>query len=187
MSELLHLSTAEQHGLLLKKGAALGLTAAEVISLIVKYGPFIAELLIKLLESRRKLGVAANAPLSATLAEGLLKRLFVEFITSHQADVLKWVEEGEKAIYDGLVSLLASKSPILADVLTKYKETILAVDDAATAKLLDQLISALKGETKPDDGPPPVVPPFIPPIFRVEDNVEDAVVEPVAKTDKKKK
>lgn len=47
MSELLRLSAAEQHGLLLKKGAALNLTAADVISMIVNYGPFVAELLIR--------------------------------------------------------------------------------------------------------------------------------------------
>ena len=163
MSTLKAMSAAEKNGYLMKRGAALGLTTAEVMDYIIKYGPYVVELLFKLLEWKRTpsaVGLTATA-----IGDNLLKRLLLDFIANHTDDVAEWIEAGEVAVFDAVVQMIAGKSKVLAALLEQYKKTILAIDDPLVIKAIDAVIAALKGQSPTPQPEPPTPPPFIPPFI----------------------
>lgn len=157
MSDLRSLSVIDQHALLTKKGAALGITSMEVMDLIIKFGPLVVDLLMSLLEHRRKLGAQPNAPLPTAIGDNMLKQLFIDFLKKHETDIESWLNSGEGVLYDSMVKLIGGQSQMLADFLKKYRDTVVALDDTATQKILDDVIASLSGNT-----PAPTPPQFIP-------------------------
>ena len=139
------LNLAEQHNLLVKRGAALGLTYADVVALISQYGPLVADLLLKLLEYRRTMNVAPAAVPSQVISTNVLQQLLIQLLTSNEALIAGWLDSGEGAIFDAFVSLVGTKSQLLAALLTQYKTNVIAVTDVATQQLLDEVIALLNG------------------------------------------
>jgi hypothetical protein len=168
------MNDTEKQGYLLKRGAALGLTTAEVTDYVIKYGPYVVELLFKLLEWKRTPQGAMQAAVG--IGDNLLKRLLLDFIAGHIDDVAKWIEAGEVAVFDAIVKMIAGKNQVIAALLEQYKKTILAIDDKLVLVAIDAVIAALKGQPTPTpdpvDPPRPFIPPFIPPVFRAEEAEE---------------
>lgn len=162
MSDLRSMNEYEKQNFLMKRGAALGLTTAEVMDYLMKYGPYVVELLFKLLEWKRTPQGAAH---SATfIGDNMLKQLLLSFLISHKKEILSWIEAGEGAIFEALVKMIAGKNEVLAALLEQYKATVLTLDDPLAVSAIDAVIAALKGLPTPGPTPPPFIPPFIPQI-----------------------
>jgi hypothetical protein len=112
------------------------------------WGPQIAALLLKLFIARHNTVMtrpeAFHALAPTAFGENWLKSLFINIIVDYRPALEKWINEGESVIYDAIVALVSSKSSFLADILKRYKDTVIGLDDQLTTELLDKLIENLK-------------------------------------------
>lgn len=153
--DLLSVADADCRSLLCKKGAALGLSETDVISLISQFGPALADLLIKLLEWKRSL--RATATPSSVINLAVIEQLLAQLLSQYKTQIEGWIDKGEGAIFDALLGLLAGKTPILAALLGRFKSTIIADLDPVVANAIDAVIAYLQGNTPPPPVPAPSV------------------------------
>lgn len=119
------------------KSKSLGLDNALVLKLIEIFGTQLVTLLFRALQSKQKL--------QAGIGSNLVKRLIIDFIVNSKDEVLSWIEAGEDALYDTLVSMVAALgSDVLAELLEGYKDKLTAFDDDITEEILDRVIDAIR-------------------------------------------
>jgi len=118
------------------KGKSLGLDSSLILKLVELFGAQFVTLLFRALQDKQKL--------HAGIGDTFIKRIIVDFIVNSKDEVLSWIEAGEDALYDALVSLIGGNSDVLVDLLEGYRDKITAFDDAITEEILDRVIEALR-------------------------------------------
>jgi hypothetical protein len=127
---------------LVKESLKLGLEDDFVEKLITTFGPQVVTMLISWLLN----GKLLKAGPGAKAKNSFIKQLFVDVVTTSPDEIVKWIDEGESALYDTLVSVVTTRNNGLAAILDTYKSTILALDDGIEREVLERVINALKGE-----------------------------------------
>lgn len=125
-----------------KRGVIEGLPTETVDQLLSLVGPKVTGAILKLSEDQRLLSTPTP---KRFIGDRMVKNLLISLLADNRDLILEWIESGETSLVDALLEILASKSTMLADLLTRYKSTILAADDEITAEMFDRLIALLRG------------------------------------------